>query len=232
MSTTAPSRRRRLSLLGVAAGLAAVTVAVAAFASSRHASPPSTAPEAPAQAAAAQFAGIPERNGVLGDSAAKVTVTEYVDLQCPVCAAASQTTIPPLVRDYVRTGKVKLQARTLHFLGPDSERAARVAAGAESQGRLWPFMEAFYAQQGTENSGYVTDGFLTSVAQAAGVDARAAIAQAGSSFADGRLARADADAAAARVTGTPTFTVATGTGPARVVDAASLLGILARETAR
>ena len=106
----------------------------------------------------------------------------------------------------MRTGKVKLAVRTLHFLGPDSERAARVAAGAERQGRLWAFLEAFYARQGTENSGYVTDGFLREVADAAGVDAGAALGQADSSFAterlrarerrrdpDGRAGHADAD---------------------------------------
>ena len=31
-------------------------------------------------------------------------------------------------------------------------------------------MEAFYAAQGAENSGYVTDGFLRDVADAAGAD--------------------------------------------------------------
>ena len=56
--------------------------------------------------------------------------------------------LPALIRDQVRAGKVKLAVRTLHFLGPDSERAARVAAGAERQGRLWAFLEAFYARQG------------------------------------------------------------------------------------
>ena len=101
---------------------------------------------------------------MLGDPDAPVTVTEYVDLQCPICAEASKQTLPTLINDYVRTGKVKLQARTLSFLGPDSVRAAQVAAGAREQGRLWPFLETFYAAQGTENSGYVTDDFLREVA--------------------------------------------------------------------
>ena len=73
------------------------------------------------------------------------------------------------VRDYVRTGKVKLEARTLHFIGPDSatrrarrrrRRAARAGCGRSSRRSTPP--------QGEENSGYVTDGFLRSVAQAAG----------------------------------------------------------------
>ena len=110
---------------------------------------------------------------MLGIPDAPVTVTEYVDLQCPICAEASKQTLPTLIDDYVKTGKVKLQARTLSFLGPDSIRAAKVAAGAEQQGRLWAFLETFYASQGPENSGYVTDDFLREVAAAAGVDADA-----------------------------------------------------------
>jgi protein-disulfide isomerase len=211
--------------LVAAAGLAAALVAVAAVASSSGGQP------APPVARSDLFRGIPERDGVLGDPAAPVTVTEYLDLQCPACAAASRETLPELVRDYVRTGKAKLEARTLHFIGPDSERAARVAAGAERQGRLWPFLEAFYAAQGQENSGYVTDGFLRSVAAAAGVDADAALEHADGAAAQERLNRANADAQRLRIESTPTFTVARGEGKPRVVDAASLAAAIEREPA-
>ena len=64
-----------------------------------------------------------------------------------------------------------------------------MAAGAEQQGRLWPFVEAFYAAQGQENSGYVSDGFLRSVSKAAGVDAGTALRAAGGEFALRRLER-------------------------------------------
>jgi protein-disulfide isomerase len=179
-------------------------------------------------AAAALFAGIPEHGGVLGDPSAPVTVTEYVDLQCPICAAASRATLPGVVRDYVRTGKVKLQARTLHFIGPDSVRAARVAAGAERQGRLWPFLEAFYAAQKTENSGYVTDSFLRSVATESGVNSGEALAFADTAAAQKPLARASTDAARLGIDATPTFTVDRGDGAPKVVTAAELGAELAR----
>jgi protein-disulfide isomerase len=209
----ASARRTRTWRLLAAAGIAAALVAVAAIASS-----PNGTPAAPAPAATARlFRGIPERNGVLGDPKAPLTVTEYVDLQCPICAAASRETLPGLVRDYVRTGKVRLAARTLHFIGPDSERAARVAAGAERQGKLWPFLEAFYAAQGQENSGYVTDGFLRSVAAAAGVDANAALAVADTAAAQDRLNRADSDAQRLGIDSTPTFIVARGDGAPHVL---------------
>jgi protein-disulfide isomerase len=162
------ARRRRLTRLGVVTLGAVIVVAVAIVVSSGGAAKTPAAPGA-AQQAASLVAGVPEKNGVLGSAKAKVTVTEYLDLQCPICKAASSQVVPGLVNDYVRTGKVKLQARTLHFIGADSTRAAQFAAGAQAQGRFWPFVEAFYASQGEENSGYVTEDFLEAVARAAGV---------------------------------------------------------------
>lgn len=208
--------------LAAVAAIAAAAVAAAAVLSASGAKPP--APPAPAEAALVD--GIPERGGVLGDPAAPVTVTEFVDLQCPVCAAAAQQVLPALIEDHVRPGKVKLELRTLSFLGEDSVRAARVAAGAERQGRLWAFVEAFYARQGAENSGYVTDDFLREVAAAAGVDADAALDQADSDFATKRLQRADADAQERGVSGTPTFVIERAGEAPEVVDAASLLEAL------
>ena len=229
----ARARRTRRWRLLAAAGAAAAVVVVAALVSSSSGDRPDPVPVR----SSALFAGIPERDGVLGDPKAPLTVTEYVDLQCPVCAAASRESLPALVRDYVRTGKVKLEARTLHFIGPDSERAALVAAGAERQGRLWPFLEAFYAAQGQENSGYVTDDFLRSVARAGGVDADAALKSAGTAAAQERLNRANADAQRLGVDSTPTFTVARGDGAPRVLgsgaqDPATLAAALDRELAR
>jgi protein-disulfide isomerase len=217
------ARRRRGWILAGAAGLAAVAVVLAVVLTSSSDKPPATTTVA---SASSLFAGIPEHNGVLGDPKAPVTVTEYLDLQCPICQEASTSTLPALVRDYVKTGKVKLQARTLQFIGPDSVRAAKVAAGAERQGRLWPFLETFYANQGQENSGYVTDAFLRQVSAAAGVNASAALGQADSAFAQGRLSLANSDASKLGVDSTPTFTVARGDGPARVVGS----GVLSEQT--
>jgi protein-disulfide isomerase len=226
------ARRRRAWQLAAAAGLAAVAVAIAVAISSAGGTDAPPERIAGGSGAAALLDGIQERNGVLGDPEAPVTVTEYLDLQCPACAAASQQVVPSIVEDYVRAGKVKLEARTLHFIGPDSERAARVAAGAEQQGRLWSFLETFYANQGSENSGYVTDAFLRDVAGAAGVDADAALAAADGDFAAKRLERANADAQRLGVDSTPTFAVARGDGAPQVTDAASVVAAIEQELAR
>jgi len=205
---------RLLAALAAAAVLTAVAIAVSASGG--------TTPRTPTAPASTLFQGIPERGGVLGDPNAPLTLTEYVDLQCPVCAEASKQTLPWLVENYVRTGKAKLDLRTLHFLGPDSERAARVAAGAQAQGRLWPFVEAFYAAQGAENSGYVTDEFLRGVAKAAGVDAGKALAAADGEPALRFLERANADATRLGVNSTPTFAVAKGDGAPKMIGAGVL----------
>jgi protein-disulfide isomerase len=215
------SRRRRAWQLGGVVAVAAVAVIVAAAVSSSGGTTPPTPSADPGQAAAL-FRGIPERNGVLGDPDAPLTVTEFVDLQCPFCAQVSTTTLPAIVDDYVRTGKVKLEARTMHFLGPDSTTAAQVAAGAERQGKLWPFLEAFYANQGQENSGYVTDEFLRQVASAAGVDADEAIAQANGDFAQRRLDRAETEARQLGVESTPTLVVSGNGRAPHVLDADAL----------
>jgi protein-disulfide isomerase len=215
------ARTRRLIRLGIVAAAAVIVVGVAIAVSSGGATKTPAAPGA-AQRAAALVAGIPEHDGVLGASTAKVTVTEYLDLQCPICKAASAQILPGVVNDYVRPGKVKLQARTLHFIGDDSTRAAQVAAGAQAQGRFWPFVEAFYASQGRENSGYVTDSFLRGVARASGVNADRALAYAGTHAAQARLNTADSDAAKLGIDSTPTFVVQRAGGAPKVVNAAQV----------
>jgi protein-disulfide isomerase len=217
------ARKRRLSMLGGLVAAAVVIVVAAVVVSSHGAKKPQlpATPDAAARAAAI-VAGIPERNGVLGSSSAKVTVTEYLDLQCPICKAASQQVVPGLVSSYVRPGKVKLQAQTLHFIGSDSTRAAEVAAGARAQGRFWAFAEAFYASQGEENSGYVTDPFLRGVAKASGVDATKALAYSQTPAAEAPLNAADSAASKLAINSTPTFVVEKAGGAPKITDAADV----------
>ena len=219
------TRFRRLAVVAgvaLAAVVAAVVISSSGGSSPDPASPPAANGSSPTNA---MFAGIPEHDGVLGDPGAPVTVTEFVDLQCPICAETARTTLPELIQEDVRTGKVKLDARALQFIGPDSVRAARVAAGAREQGKLWPFLAAFYGAQGQENSGYATDDFLRSVATSAGVDAGKALAYAGTDAAADQLNQANSEAQTRGIDSTPSFVVTGADGEAQVVvghDDASL----------
>ena len=69
----------------------------------------------------------------------------------------------------VRAGTAKYEFRPWLIIGPQSKPAARAALAAGEQGRFWNYITLFYRNQGEENSGYVTDDFLTSIAKGAGV---------------------------------------------------------------
>jgi protein-disulfide isomerase len=112
------------------------------------------------------FKGIPQQGFVLGNPKAPVTLVEYGDLQCPICREFAVATLPTIVRDYVRTGKVKLEFRGLAFIGADSEKALKAAVAAGAQSRGWNMIDLLYRNQGQENTGWVTDSRLEAFAAA------------------------------------------------------------------
>jgi protein-disulfide isomerase len=113
--------------------------------------------------------GIPQSGIALGSPKAPVTIVEFADLQCPFCAEYHRNVFPTILKRYVRTGKVRLELRLLRFLGPDSDRLARVAVAAAGQNRMWQFVGLAYDRQGRENSGYATQGFVDQLASDAGL---------------------------------------------------------------
>jgi protein-disulfide isomerase len=112
----------------------------------------------------------------LGRADAPVTVDEYVDFQCPYCGQLVRTLQPRIVSDFVATGKVRLVAHDLAFLGqartPDESTDAAVAAAcAARQGKYWPYRDYLFANQlATENSGAFSRDRLEAIAEAVGLD--------------------------------------------------------------
>jgi protein-disulfide isomerase len=117
-----------------------------------------------------QLGGISQSGQTLGDPGAPVTITEFGDPQCPVCRAFSEQVAPQLISSEVKPGDAKYVYEPYLIIGPDSKPAMKATLAAGAQGRFWNYLQLFYANQGEENSGYVTDAFLTSIAKAAGVD--------------------------------------------------------------
>jgi protein-disulfide isomerase len=113
--------------------------------------------------------GIPQHGLVLGNPAAKVTLFEFGDLQCPVCKMYSEEIIPTVIDSKVRTGEAKIEFRNFTIISQQSVPAGAAAIAAGKQGRGWNYVELFYRNQGAEGSGYVTDSFMTDIAKAAGV---------------------------------------------------------------
>lgn len=211
MNRSSDRSKRRAAILAGVIGLAVLVVIIAIVASGGSDS--GTPKKQPGEAVAGQneskamLAGIPQSGITLGDPKAKVTIVEFADLQCPYCKEFALQTLPLVVRDYVRTGKAKLEFRNLSFLGPDSVTAGKFAAGAAKQDKLWNFVDVFYYNQGPENSGYVTDQFLDKVASGvAGLDAAKARAD-GNATGQQALTAADTMAQQYGVSGTPTILV-------------------------
>jgi len=165
------ARKRRVQYLALA-GFAAVAVIVALIVISQSGGGGGSSTPSSVTGAAqvdTQLKGIPQSGQVLGDSGAPVTVIEYGDPQCSSCKFFSENVAPDLISSEVRPGKVKYEFRPFLIIGPDSKPAMRGALAAGEQNRLWQFLQLFYVNQGGENSGYVTDSFLTNIAKGAGV---------------------------------------------------------------
>jgi protein-disulfide isomerase len=221
-------RRRRLRTLLAVLGAAALLVVVAIVVSSGGSSGAKTRPGAAQKATGTipgqkesgeMLAGIPQSGIHLGSPSAPVRLVEFADLQCPFCRDYTLQTLPQLVQDYVRSGKVRMEFRDLAFLGKDSVTAGRHAAGAGQQNKLWNFIDVLYYNQGEENSGYVTPSFLHSIDKAAGVDSAKADAFAASAASLAPIKQANAMGNQLRVQSTPTVFVGKRGGALQQVQA-------------
>jgi len=167
--TGADERRQRLIKIGSAAVFLAI-VAVAVLIVVSDGSGGGDASSVEGAADVNKLLGqIPQKELVLGEPSAKVAVVEFGDLQCPVCKGYSEEVLPPVIESRVRGGEATLEFRNYTIIGPESIPAGAAAVAAGRQGRGWEFVELFYRNQGAEDSGYVTDEFLTAIAEGAGV---------------------------------------------------------------
>jgi protein-disulfide isomerase len=223
-------RKKRVLYLGGALVAAAVIVVVAiAISSGGSTKGGSATGDANGSKQAAQLLnGIPQQGVTLGNPKAPVTLTEFADLQCPFCRDYTINVFPSIVAKYVKTGKVKMVFQNYAFIGPDSLTAARAAEAAGKQNKLWNFIDVFYNNQGTENTDYVTDKFLTKIADGAGVDSKKMLTDRNDPSARQAVAAAQQAAASAGVNSTPTFILKKGAGPAQKLSADQVEAALAK----
>jgi protein-disulfide isomerase len=167
----------------------------------------SSLPKAPgASAAAALFRGLPQQLNQLGNPKAKATMIEFADPQCPYCRQYELDTLPAIVKEYVRTGKVKLIYFGIPILGQNSEAGVRAVYAAGLQSKLWNFSHLLYKSQGAENSGWITNDLLRRIGDSIpGFDTQKMMADRQSADVDSILAAAEQQATNARVDRTPTF---------------------------
>jgi protein-disulfide isomerase len=176
-----------------------------------------TLPEA--AAVAALFADIPQSGATLGSDDAPVTMVEYVDLQCPFCREFVADAFPTIVEDHVRPGRVRVELRGLAFIGPDSERGMKAAQAAGLQDGMFDFVDLIYANQGAENSGWLTNELIEAAARSIdGMDVDKLLADADSPEVAEKLAADSEDASSRGVNSTPTILVGPTGGELQQVE--------------
>lgn len=171
-SASQSAQRKRLIQLGGIAGVVVVIIAIILVATGSGGSKTAPAPKSPAANAAAAevislLQGIPQSGITLGNPNAPVTIQYFGDLECPFCKQFTLGALPPVIKKYVRTGKAKIEYRSMQTATREREtfqtqQVAALAAG--KQNLMWHYLELFYHEQGEEGSGYVTESYLQGLA--------------------------------------------------------------------
>jgi protein-disulfide isomerase len=152
------------------------------------------------------FKGVPEKGLVLGSPNAPATLTEYIDLQCPVCQEFETQQLPTLVQKYVRAGKLNIKMEPWAIRGPDSNRGQAATIAASFQNKGFPFAEMLYLNQGQENTGWLSDSMVKfAAASVDGLKTAQVLNDAGSSHANSVVNGVDSAAAAQGFDATPTI---------------------------
>lgn len=151
----------------------------------------------------------PDDPRALGDIDAPVVLHEWTDFRCPYCGAFSRDTLPTIVKEYVDTGKVRLEIHDAALVGGENSiLIAAAARAAGDQGRYFEFYDEVYGapDSAKDASGEFNLATLVSFAEAAGVPDIAAFTEAveGGTFEDA-VRQETAEAQGIGVTGVPFF---------------------------
>jgi protein-disulfide isomerase len=197
---------------GIAIGLlgigAAVLLAVVAFGGGDGDTGVNATTLPDANVIAQQLQGIPQSGNVLGKASAPVTLVEYIDLQCPICRQFETEVMPTIIDRYVRTGKVKVEARPIAFIGEDSSRGRDGMIAAGLQNHAFDFSQLLFFNQGPENGGWLDDDMVASAATSIpGVNVQQVLDDAQSSRVEEAANGYDEQATSDNVQGTPTVLV-------------------------
>src|ERR1041385_1057415 len=113
-------RRKRLGQLGAVIGVVIVIIAVILVATSgggktekiETTTAGGKTPKVVTEVTSL-VGGIPQNGNTLGSPSAPVTMQYFGDLECPICRQFTEGALKPLIERYVRTGKLKIEYRTL-----------------------------------------------------------------------------------------------------------------------
>jgi protein-disulfide isomerase len=165
-------RKARLTQLGIVVAVVVAAVVVILIATggggAKKVAPHSQAANETVTTVNALIGGIPQNANALGNPNAPVTLQYFGDLECPICKQFTLGALPSVIQKWVRTGKLKIEYRSLETATREPEvfKTQQIAAlAAGRQNKMWNFLETFYHEQGEEGSGYVTESYLQGLAQ-------------------------------------------------------------------
>ena len=166
---------------------------------------------------------VSERDHVRGELAARFSLVEYGDYECPFCRAAH-----PVVQEVERRLHGQLCFAYRHFpivnAHPHAVRAAQAAEAAGAQGHFWLMHDRLFESAG------LADEHLVRIAVQIGLDTRRFIAELTADRYVDRIREDMASGARSGVNGTPTFFVGGVRYDGRP-DAVSLITALQRSAA-
>ena len=114
------------------------------------------------------------QSNTMGDANAPIHIIEYGDFQCPYCLKFWRETEPQLIDEYVNTGKVYFEYRSMgEFLGEESQWSAEAVYCAGDQGRFWEYHDTLFSNWTGENVGDFTKEKLIGYAGSVGLDVQA-----------------------------------------------------------
>jgi protein-disulfide isomerase len=116
--------------------------------------------------------GIPQSGNTIGNPHAKVTLTEYGDLECPICRDFALGAETQLIQNEVRKGTLKITYRSFPTATGDLSDASTIfplqqtaAYAAGQQNKAWNYITLFYHEQQQEGTPYVNVSFLDKLAK-------------------------------------------------------------------
>jgi len=208
--------------LGLAVALAVVLAgaSIGFIESARPAPPPAAL--AHVEDVTRAYVGVPQHGGTLGRADAPVTMVVYLDPQCPYCGEWERSAMPELVTRYVRPGTLRVVVHGLHFVGPDSERALRLLDASALENHFFQAAELLYWNQGEENTGWVTERYLRSLAYSLSSDPERLLTDRGAVGVQAKIRADELAAAHDQVTSTPWIELGRTGGPLSHVELARL----------
>jgi protein-disulfide isomerase len=91
----------------------------------------------------------------LGDPSAPITIIDFSDFQCHLCARYVKNTEPLINETYIQTGQAALVFKHLPNRGFESMGAHMAAECTNEQGKFWQFHKLLYENQQGIDSGWV-----------------------------------------------------------------------------